>query len=804
MKDIRFEELDTDSGQIDPEDEGLLEELKIDDAGTADTADAADDDLFEEFEIGEAAADTKPETVFVKAQEETPEPETEETAEAETAEAAETETVPAAEDAREESKEPEPETEETAEAETAEAAEKETVPAAEDAQEESEEPEPEAEKAAEAEAEKTEEAETVPAVEDAAKESEASEQETEAEETPEAETVQAEEAENVPAVEDAANESEVREPEAEETIETEAEGTPEPEVEKTEEPETVSAVDEAAEEGETPEPEAEDASEENDAAELQAEEAPQTEAAALEEAPADGETDEPLPVKPFWSEEEEEESGPVGVVKLVSFLLLFAVLLAGAYVYGIGYYGTHFLPNTFLDGVNVGELTAAEAKEALRNSFEDNTFELTGRNGASESLDISEAKPSREYEGIEQVLSGQNRIGWIVARKPVKETMLPYTGTFDEEGLERALDASRTLDPANIASPEDAYISFDETADRYVIIPEKPGNAVDREILTKAMQAKIQEGRMQLDLEEIGCYIAPAVSSDNARLQGDLTELNTLQDLNASIDMGGEVTEYLNGEQLRELMTRENAVQDFVTGLKDRYDTYDKDRKRLFKTANGSYILMNAAYGWRLDEEATLSSLLALTDKAADTVGRSFEYEEPVEETKSSKNSKSSKTESTAAAEETDPFHISATWKNKAVVHEEPDYGTTYAEVDLTNQTVYVIQDGVTIFDSPCVSGRMTKDRKTPPGIFDIKLKQTNKTLVGYKPDGSVDYRSPVNYWMPFNGGVGFHDATWRGSFGGTIYVNSGSHGCINMPLAKARELYGIVYKGMPVIVYYR
>ena len=30
--------------------------------------------------------------------------------------------------------------------------------------------------------------------------------------------------------------------------------------------------------------------------------------------------------------------------------------------------------------------------------------------------------------------------------------------------------------------------------------------------------------------------------------------------------------------------------------------------------------------------------------------------------------------------------------------------------------------------------------------------------------------------------GVGFHDATWRNRFGGTIYKTNGSHGCINTP----------------------
>ena len=44
------------------------------------------------------------------------------------------------------------------------------------------------------------------------------------------------------------------------------------------------------------------------------------------------------------------------------------------------------------------------------------------------------------------------------------------------------------------------------------------------------------------------------------------------------------------------------------------------------------------------------------------------------------------------------------------------------------------------------------------------------------------------------------HDADWRSSFGGEIYKTNGSHGCINLPPAKAAVLYDHVYKNMPII----
>ena len=64
------------------------------------------------------------------------------------------------------------------------------------------------------------------------------------------------------------------------------------------------------------------------------------------------------------------------------------------------------------------------------------------------------------------------------------------------------------------------------------------------------------------------------------------------------------------------------------------------------------------------------------------------------------------------------------------------------------------------------------------------------------------DYATPVKYWMPFAGDVGMHDASWRSSFGGSIYKTGGSHGCINMPPSAAKTVYENINKGYAVLVY--
>ena len=117
-------------------------------------------------------------------------------------------------------------------------------------------------------------------------------------------------------------------------------------------------------------------------------------------------------------------------------------------------------------------------------------------------------------------------------------------------------------------------------------------------------------------------------------------------------------------------------------------------------------------------------------------------------------------------------------------------------EIDLTNQHMWVYKDGELVEETDLVSGNVSKGYNTPVGVYGITYKQRDATLNG------ATYSSHVDYWMPFNGNVGMHDASWRSSFGEEIYLRNGSHGCVNLPPKKAEVIYGYVEKGEPVIVY--
>ena len=132
----------------------------------------------------------------------------------------------------------------------------------------------------------------------------------------------------------------------------------------------------------------------------------------------------------------------------------------------------------------------------------------------------------------------------------------------------------------------------------------------------------------------------------------------------------------------------------------------------------------------------------------------------------------------------------------KALGTRENDIGSTYVEINLTNQYLWFYKDGDIVAQGDIVSGNESRGLSTPVGTYILNYKQKDATLKG------AGYSSKVSYWMPFNSNIGLHDATWRNDFGGNIYKSNGSHGCINLPVYLAKKIYENIEPGTPIICY--
>jgi len=166
----------------------------------------------------------------------------------------------------------------------------------------------------------------------------------------------------------------------------------------------------------------------------------------------------------------------------------------------------------------------------------------------------------------------------------------------------------------------------------------------------------------------------------------------------------------------------------------------------------------------------------------------------------------------TADAAQAQPSHAAdaAALANGAVSPEYADRANPYpqyrdvVEVDIANQHVFCYKGNVLMWDSYCVTGCVKEGHSTPEGVFQIQSKERSRYLTGpvNPATGKPKWKNWVEYWMPFHNGCGLHDASWRNKFAGTIYQYGGSHGCVNLPVAKAPILYDLVYVGMPVVVH--
>ena len=451
--------------------------------------------------------------------------------------------------------------------------------------------------------------------------------------------------------------------------------------------------------------------------------------------------------------------------KIYLWLGICGVLLC-TYLAVAGWYSVHYLPGTNFNGKEISGKTIDEVKRIIRDEASSYVLLINGRGDLSDEIKADEIDLEVVFDStLDNMLGFENGLRWPVTLVFKNHVVSDSVAEYSEDKLNKRIKELSFLEKKNCIKPENAYLNFDDDATEYVVVPENPGQEVDNKKLVDALQNAIKTMRESIDLDEADVYVKPSIFSDDKELVKEKDALNKFVAAKITYSFGSNV-EKVDGKVIKDWVSiekglpvlDESAVTGFIDSLARKYDTFG--RKRTFKTSLGDEIKISKGdYGWWMDKKTTTKDL--------------------IEAIKSGKK------------EELEPVYF-----QKAVSFDGYDFGNTYVEVDLNNQHVYVYKNGELIVETDCVSGKATKDRITPEGIYSITYKERNATLRG------ANYASKVRYWMPFNGNVGLHDADWRGKFGSDIYVTSGSHGCINLPVSVAKKVFENVEKGEAVIVY--
>ena len=437
------------------------------------------------------------------------------------------------------------------------------------------------------------------------------------------------------------------------------------------------------------------------------------------------------------------------------------------------FFSSHFMFFTKINGTDFSLKSVSQVEAYMKQQVADYVLTLKESDGGSEKISGSDI--SLKYvpgEQLEKLAKKQNNFLWIASLWNHPKITSEIGVEYDKDALAKITEGLECLKPENQTVSVDAHPEFQN--DKFVVVPEVVGTQIDTEKFNEAVTKAINGFKPTLDLFKTGCYILPRFVSDSQEVVAATDAMNSYLGANVTYDFNP-ATEVVDASVISQWVTvdadmnvtfNEEAVRAFIQSLADKYDT--KGKPRTFTTATGNTVnVTGGSYGWKIDQEAEYNALIANIQNA-ETVTREPNY------------------------------------ASRAASHEGNDVGSTYAEVDLSNQMMYFVQNGQVVLQSGIVTGNPNKGNGTPQGVYSLAYKALDQVLRGTKkPDGTYEYETPVKFWMPFNGGIGFHDATWQSSFGGSRYQTNGSHGCVNLPYDVAAQLYNLITAGTPVVCHY-
>ncbi len=441
------------------------------------------------------------------------------------------------------------------------------------------------------------------------------------------------------------------------------------------------------------------------------------------------------------------------------------------------YFMSHFFVNTKINGKNFSGKTASDVEKYLQTNIKDYKLTILENEGRQDVISGSEI--GLEYRAgteTEKLLKDQNGFAWPKAFFTENSRKVSVNVSYNEESLNQRISQLSCLQteqtPAENAKPE-----FD--GNQYVIKPEVYGNAVDKERLTEQVKVHITEFQPQLDMVETKCYAKPKYVEDSKEVQEACDAMNKYVNASITYPMNEPVvvdkaliSQWLQVDGEMKVSLNTEAMKQWFTAFGDKYDTHGTTRT--FTTPAGkSATVTGGTYGWSIDEDTELVNL------QNSILNGEVVTREPA-------------------------YYAGGT----AAAHSGQDWGNTYAEVDMSAQHMWYVQNGQVVLETDVVTGEPIPSKITPEGVYSLMWKQPNSVLIGdINPDtGEPAYRTKVKYWMQVtSSGVGFHDATWQTAFGGTLYQipGTGSHGCINMPLDQAGALFNMIEPGTPVIFHW-
>ena len=437
------------------------------------------------------------------------------------------------------------------------------------------------------------------------------------------------------------------------------------------------------------------------------------------------------------------------------------------------FFMSHFYINTQINGKNFSGKNAAAVENYIKNQVADYKLTIVEQNNMTDAIEGSDISlVYKENSDIEDALKKQNAFLWPQAFFSKSSAEVTIEVGYDEAALESKIESVQALNQEQ-TDPQSAYPKYDGNS--FVVEPEVYGTKVDVDTFKAKVKDAITNFKSELNMMDEKCYAMPKYTSEspevqkacdamNNYLKASITYKMTNQDVVVNKDL---ISGWVTYDEDMNATLDESKVKEWLREFGKTYDTVGTTRS--ITTPGGKTVdVSGGTYGWSVDEAAELTALVDSIKK-----GEVAEKEPAYAQT--------------------------------AATHDAQDWGTTYLEVDIPAQHMWYVVNGAVQLETDVVTGLPTPERETPTGVYSILEMKKDKVLTGTidPSTGKPIYQTPVAYWMRVTWtGVGFHDATWNPSFGGSRYQTNGSHGCVNTPLDAVATIYNNIEINTPIVVY--
>ena len=459
--------------------------------------------------------------------------------------------------------------------------------------------------------------------------------------------------------------------------------------------------------------------------------------------------------------------------------ILLVALLAAAYVGGMVYFKDHTMPNATVNGESVANMTLDELEQYFDREIRGWTSVVIG-SGVSIPLTTADIDLTCNADELaSMVMNSADPMLWPLELTQDHDTSAELTVSFDENKLAQIVtDAVVALTPATGSSLNASSFAYNSETGQYELADDSYSTVIDGYAIYDQAKAGILNLQNTIELSD-------DVLLPNTDAQNVLDTVNTWVSaggMKLCLDtiIGSQEVAEVSADSIAALIYFDDAgqphfnyenLEEWTRGpLSDQLDTYNVDRA--YTRYDGKKIEVPAGtYGWMIDGTTLAEHIynkIAVGDDSDLTI----------------------------------PTIQEADWFN----YGGQDWGYSYMDIDLTEQHARLYGDkGVLLWESDIVSGTPDGVHETPTGAYYFTSKETNIRLVGPLVQGTPEWDREVAIWYGVVGdSIGLHSAQWRvdSEYGGDIYTWNGSHGCINIPEYKARELWDLIEIGDPVIVH--